>query len=244
MFNLDKKKQALEKLEKSQRNYEQAISDAEIALEKLYMNRKKALLCIDSFEEIIKNSSIMNNTDYLLRISNAKASIRPFIESVEKEISLKSYKENINNVQKDYLNKTVIEAISTALTGGVLTQTVLKTLGSNLSISNVIRGLAGPIGWTFGSVLAGMDILKFAVNNRKIAAEANEMTQKISEKTETIKSLTRKIIKLNKDIRKDTDYLNNMSLSFMNATDGYDLNNIVNIIEGLCRKISKKFSIY
>ena len=243
MFNLDKKKEALEKLEKSQRNYELAISDAEIALEELYMNRKKALLCIDSFEEIIKNS-IMNNTDYLLRISNAKASIRPFIESVEKEISLKSYKENINNVQNDYLNKTVIEAISTALTVGALAQAGLISHRSIFSISNAIRGLAGPIGWTFGSVLAGMDILKFAVNNRKIAEEANEMTQKISEKTETIKSLTRNIKKLSKEIRKDTDYLNNMSLSFMNATDCYDLNNIVNIIEGLCRKISKKFSIY
>lgn len=78
------KKEALEKLERSQRYNEVLISRASSAVEDLYKERKKALEASEDAEDVLKRQPDFS-IEYTKRIANARASIRLFTEAMLNE---------------------------------------------------------------------------------------------------------------------------------------------------------------
>lgn len=78
------KKEALEKLERSQRYNEVLISRAYSAVEDLYKERKKALEASEDAEDVLKRQPDFS-IEYTKRIANARASIRLFTEAMLNE---------------------------------------------------------------------------------------------------------------------------------------------------------------
>ena len=96
-FNSDKK-EALQRLEKAQREYESNGKRANSEVQSLYKKKKEAIKAIESAERILKKQPDFG-TDNIRKIADAKSSIRLFQEAIQKEImALKSIKDSSSGI--------------------------------------------------------------------------------------------------------------------------------------------------
>lgn len=96
-FNSDKK-EALQRLEKAQREYESNGKRANSEVQSLYKKKKEAIKAIESAERILKKQPDFG-TDNIRKIADAKSSIRLFQEAIQKEkMALKSIKDSSSGI--------------------------------------------------------------------------------------------------------------------------------------------------
>lgn len=88
LFNSDKKKVALQRLEKAQIMYETIGKRASKSVESLYQMRKKAVVAIEEAELFLKGLPEIG-IENITEIANARASIRLFTEALQNEANVK-----------------------------------------------------------------------------------------------------------------------------------------------------------
>lgn len=88
LFNSDKKKVALQRLEKAQIMYETTGNRASKSVESLYEMRKKAVIVIEEAELFLKGLPEID-IENITEIANARASIRLFTEALQNEANAK-----------------------------------------------------------------------------------------------------------------------------------------------------------
>lgn len=191
------KKEALSKLERAQREYEEAGRATNNAAQLLYETRKIAVRAIETTVEKLKNASDFS-FEHMKSIADAKSSIRLFTEATLNEEKVKN---SINDPTGKYLGTavagstvgaavaafgpTAAMAIATtfgtaatgtaisSLSGIAATNAALAWLGGGaLAAGSAILALAGPIGLTIGGAAAGFAALTASKKNREIAFEA------------------------------------------------------------------------
>jgi hypothetical protein len=112
MFNSDKKKDALHKLEMAQKDYESAGKRASESVTELYLVRKQAVKRIEQAENFLRKQTDFG-VDNIEKVANARASIRKFTEAVQNET-------NITNSITDSTSKYAGVAVAGTVTGAAV----------------------------------------------------------------------------------------------------------------------------
>lgn len=263
------KKEALSKLERAQREYEEAGRATNNAAQLLYETRKIAVRAIETTVEKLKNASDFS-FEHMKSIADAKSSIRLFTEATLNEEKVKN---SINDPTGKYLGTavagstvgaavaafgpTAAMAIATtfgtaatgtaisSLSGIAATNAALAWLGGGaLAAGSAILALAGPIGLTIGGAAAGFAALTASKKNREIAFEANKLVLEMDSKKRRLSFVKDSIL----DVRdRIVEKVSELSILIRNVgksgTGKPDYNLIVFTIVTLCRFINQTFSV-
>ena len=162
MFNSDKKKKALQKLEKAQREYESAGRCANEAVQSLYNTKKEAVIVIEIAERILKKQPDFG-TENIRRIADAKSSIRLFQEAVQNEqIALEEANESIKDPTGKYVGAAGVGAAAGAAaatfgpTAAMAFATTFGTAATGTAISTLsgVAATNAALAWLGGGALA------------------------------------------------------------------------------------------
>ena len=272
MFNSDKKKNALKKLEAIQRQYELAGIRTNDAVQSLYNAKKEAVNVIEESVEILKKLTDFG-IDNLRKIADAKNSIRLFQEAILNErIAFDNTYKSINDSCGEYaklaetgaavgevvskFGPTAAMAFATtfgttatgtaisSLTGAAATNAALAWLGGGalaaggggMVAGSAILAMFGPIGWAFGGIISAAGFLK----NKKIANQADELTERVQKTLSELDNLNSDI---DKTLKRITEETSNLNLLMKSNPSIDDYNSIVETIDSLCSLINKKFII-
>jgi len=263
------KKEALSKLERAQREYEEAGRATNNAAQLLYETRKIAVRAIETTVEKLKNASDFS-FEHMKSIADAKSSIRLFTEATLNEEKVKN---SINDSTGKYLGTavagstvgaavaafgpTAAMAIATtfgtaatgtaisSLSGIAATNAALAWLGGGaLAAGSAILALAGPIGLTIGGAAAGFAALTASKKNREIAFEANKLVLEMDSKKRRLSFVKDSILNVRDRI---VEKVSELSILIRNVgksgTGKPDYNLIVFTIVTLCRFINQTFSV-
>lgn len=263
------KKEALSKLERAQREYEEAGRATNNAAQLLYETRKIAVRAIETTVEKLKNASDFS-FEHMKSIADAKSSIRLFTEATLNEEKVKN---SINDPTGKYLGTavagstvgaavaafgpTAAMAIATtfgtaatgtaisSLSGIAATNAALAWLGGGaLAAGSAILALAGPIGLTIGGAAAGFAALTASKKNREIAFEANKLVLEMDSKKRRLSFVKDSILNVRDRI---VEKVSELSILIRNVgksgTGKPDYNLIVFTIVTLCRFINQTFSV-
>lgn len=269
LFNRNMKKEALSKLERAQREYEEAGRATNNAAQLLYETRKIAVRAIETTVEKLKNASDFS-FEHMKSIADAKSSIRLFTEATLNEEKVKN---SINDPTGKYLGTavagstvgaavaafgpTAAMAIATtfgtaatgtaisSLSGIAATNAALAWLGGGaLAAGSAILALAGPIGLTIGGAAAGFAALTASKKNREIAFEANKLVLEMDSKKRRLSFVKDSILNVRDRI---VEKVSELSILIRNVgksgTGKPDYNLIVFTIVTLCRFINQTFSV-
>ena len=162
MFNSNKKKKALQELEKVQRKYELAGIRANEAVQSLYNTKKEAVKVIEIAERILKKQPDFG-TENIRRIADAKSSIRLFQEAVQNEqIALEEDNELIKDPTGKYAGAAgvgVAAGAALATFGPTATMAFATTFGT-AATGTAISALSGAaatnaaLAWLGGGAIA------------------------------------------------------------------------------------------
>ena len=263
------KREALSKLERAQREYEEAGRATNNAAQLLYETRKIAVRAIETTVEKLKNASDFS-FEHMKSIADAKSSIRLFTEATLNEEKVKN---SINDPTGKYLGTavagstvgaavaafgpTAAMAIATtfgtaatgtaisSLSGIAATNAALAWLGGGaLAAGSAILALAGPIGLTIGGAAAGFAALTASKKNREIAFEANKLVLEMDSKKRRLSFVKDSILNVRDRI---VEKVSELSILIRNVgksgTGKPDYNLIVFTIVTLCRFINQTFSV-
>ena len=269
IFNSNKKKEALQKLETAQNNCKSVVESTAEAVEKLYHTRKRAVKKIEETEEKLKRLPNID-AEIIRLIADARASISLFMESVNNE--------NKNNTINDSHSKQAGTAAIGAAAGvtiatfGPSVAMAMATTFGTAATGTAISSLAGAaatnaaLAWLGGGALAvggggmaaGSAILSmlgpigWAVGGISIGIagfSASKKNLKIAEEaekmTKEINMSIERMVSTTKSIREltqqITDNCKKLDELLNNSSGNY--NAIVITIIQLCSQINRRFSL-
>lgn len=249
LFNSDAKKEALQRLEKAQRDYESNGKRANTIVQSLYEKKKEAIEAIESAERILIKQPDFG-TDNIRKIADAKSSIRLFQEAMQKEkIALKSKNDTLDGFTKagaagEPSNITFSIALATTFTAAGTAISAISGGTAGYVAGSAILAMAGPIGWVIGGITVATGSFFIRKNNKRVV-------NKINETTEEVKSINGKLENIINELKIARDEISSDIIAldvFMKGAiiDGqarYNYPEIVAVILSLCKNISKKFSI-
>ena len=269
MFNSDKKKKALQKLETAQNKCKRVVEETAKAVEELYDTRKIAVKKIEEKENRIKRLPGID-VEIIKLISDARASISLFIESVNNE----NKKSSIN----DSYSKQTWTAAAGASAGAAIAAfgpsvamamaTTFGTAATGTAISSLAGAAAtnAALAWLGGGALAvggggiaaGSAILSmlgpigWAVGGISIGIAgftASKKNLKIAEEAEKMsKEIDMSIDRMKRtqeNIKKLTCEItaNCEKLDFLTNNSSANYNLIAITIIQLCSQINRRFSL-
>lgn len=158
LFNRNMKKEALSKLERAQREYEEAGRATNNAAQLLYETRKIAVRAIETTVEKLKNASDFS-FEHMKSIADAKSSIRLFTEATLNEEKVKN---SINDPTGKYLGTAVAgSTVGAAVaafgpTAAMAIATTFGTAATGTAISSLsgIAATNAALAWLGGGALA------------------------------------------------------------------------------------------
>lgn len=229
MFNNDLKKEAIARLERLQREYDDKSKSIEKAAMNLYDCRKKSLLIIAQ-AEIYINSLANTPKEFSKEMEEIKVNGKEFNYAVELEKD-PSKTEKIASIAA--LSPTATMAIATTfgtastgttiatLSGAAATNAALACIGGGaiatggMAAGNVFLALAGPIGWGIGAVGLGIGIFTMGKKNKEIARKATNEAFKVKE---AINKMEKGRVNINQLLKLNEKMNNGISMSLKNMT--------------------------
>lgn len=236
MFYNDAKKNAIKRLQNSEKRYNKMGQKANDLTLDLYRTRKSAVLAIDRVEQYI-NVLANSPKEFAKEVAEVKISIRDFNEAVriEKENSSNNIKGATAAVTGTAvggavaaLGPTTAMAIATtfgtastgtaiaSLSGAAATNAALAWLGGGalaaggggMAAGNAFLALAGPVGWGIAGIFIVGGGLFAAHKNRKAAEEAQKITTDIERRISVLQPKIAKLEHLNTETEKLKSALN------------------------------------
>lgn len=209
MLNKGLKKEAIERLEKLQKEYSEKSKSIETAAISLYNCRKNSSLIIEQAEGYI---NVLANTpkEFSKDMEEVKINRREFNHAVDLEMDASKTEKIAGGGAAGAaaigagiaaFGPTAAMAIATtfgtastgtaiaSLSGAAATNAALAWLGGGalaaggggMAAGNAFLALAGPIGWGIGAVGIGIGIFTIGSKNKKIAREATNAAFEVQE---------------------------------------------------------------
>lgn len=209
MFNNDLKKEAIARLERLQREYDDKSKSIEKSAINLYNCRKDSLEIIDKAEEYI-NSLANTPKEFEKYMEEIKVNKKEFNHAIELEREASKTGKIAGGGAAGAaaigagvaaFGPTAAMAIATtfgtastgtaiaSLSGAAATNAALAWLGSGalaaggggMAAGEAFLALAGPIGWGIGAVGIGIGIFTIGKKNKKVARQANNKSFEVQE---------------------------------------------------------------
>ncbi len=209
MFNKGLKKEAIERLEKLQKEYSDKSKSVETVAINLYDRRKGSLAIIEQAEAYI-NSLANTPKEFSKDMEEVKINRKEFNHAVELEMDASKTEKIAGGSAAGAaavgagvaaFGPTAAMAIATtfgtastgtaiaSLSGAAATNAALAWLGGGalaaggggMAAGNAFLALAGPIGWGIGAVGMGIGVFTISSKNKKIARDATNAAFEVKE---------------------------------------------------------------
>lgn len=259
MLNKSLKKEAIERLEKLQKEYGDKSKSVETVAINLYNGRKSSLTIIEK-AEIYINSLANTPKEFSKDMEEIKINRKEFNHAVDLEMDA-SKTEKIAGGSVAIATTFGTASTGTAiasLSGAAATNAALAWLGGGalaaggggMAAGNAFLALAGPIGWGIGAVGMGIGVFTISSKNKKIAREATnaafevkEAINKMEKGMNNIKNLLNLTEKMNNGV-----FMSLKSISLSEITDYREFNesqkrelgSLVNNLKSLSILINKR----
>lgn len=240
LLNSRKKKEALEELEKIQKDYKNILSSFNNDMDELYLVRKEAVKKVEEAEKILERIPGFGLENAKL-IANAKASIKHFVE-------LGKNKPATGTTSYTAIT-TAITASSLATFAGLAVATIIAGISEAIIASRLFdaferksasaKGITttSTLGLISGAATGVMMITSTSRKNSKIAEEAEKRAKEFKRRIKQLEDVSSKIKELIKEIKNNCMELERSVSSTPNCTKS-----VVTIIS-LCSLINRRFSL-